>query len=274
MSEIKTNILETNDGNLVFYTFSDEKKENTILFIHGLAPITSKFKETFSNQYREYDLSGYSWLIPNLLGFGDSEKPDKLDVYTMENQSQYLYELLLLEKIRKVIIVAHSMGGPIAISLVNKIKNQPNDGIKVISLFYLEGNLDKNDAFFSSTIARHSFEQFKSNFDNWVDDIIKQTKSVEFEGYRSSGPFAVWGSAFDLVKVSEDNQLLPRLKGLLDFPVYFIFGEKNKGRFTSEELIRSNGYTIHFIPNTGHMMFFENPKEFWRIFKELLISIN
>ena len=44
------------------------------------------------------------------------------------------------------------MGGPIAISLIDKIKNQKIEEIKVKGLFYLEGNLDKNDAFFSDMV--------------------------------------------------------------------------------------------------------------------------
>lgn len=274
MSDIITKVFQSNAGKLVYYTVSGIKKETAFLFIHGLAPLTSKFKEDFASQFQEYNLSEYSWLIPNLIGFGESEKPEKLDVYTMENQGQYLYELLLFEKIRKVIIIAHSMGGPVAISLIDKIKNKPNDGIQVIGLFYLEGNLDKNDAFFSSTITKYSFEQFKLQFKDWVDHLINQWKSNNLEGYRTSGPYAIWGSAYDLVKVSEDDQLLPRLQQLIDFPVYFIFGGKNKGRFTSEALVRSAELPVIYIPHTGHNMFFENPKDFWKIFKKLLNSNN
>lgn len=272
MSEIMTKAFQTNAGKLVYYKFAGGKKDVTILYIHGLAPITSWFKEGFTHQYKEYSLSENSWLIPNLIGFGESEKPNKLDVYTMENQGQYLYELLLLEKVRNVIIMAHSMGGPVAISLIDKIKNQINTGIKIMGLFYLEGNLDKNDAFFSSTIAKYSFEQFKKQFDSWVDNLIKQwnLNNGIYKGYRTSGPYSIWGSAYDLVRLSENNQLLPQLQQLIDFPVYFIFGEKNKGRFTSETLVKSAKLPVIYIPNAGHDMVFENPQEFWKIIKDLL----
>lgn len=269
-SEILTKKFHTIAGKLVYYKFTGGEKDVIILYIHGLAPLTSRFKEGFTRQYKEYSLSEYSWIIPNLIGFGESEKPDKLDLYTMENQGQYLYELLLLEKIRNVIIMAHSMGGPIAISLIDKIKSQKNEGIKIKGLFYLEGNLDKNDAFFSSTIAKYPFEQFKKQFGSWVDNLIKQWNSEYFEGYRTNGPYSTWGSAYDLVRLSENNQLLPRLQQLIDFPVYFVFGEKNKGRFTSEALVKSAKLPVIYIPNTGHTMFSENPQEFWKVIKDLL----
>ncbi|MFX1323670.1 MAG: hypothetical protein ACFE8N_01855, partial [Promethearchaeota archaeon] len=84
---------------------------------------------------------------------------------------------------------------------------------------------------------------------------------------------AIWGSAIDVVKLSEENQILPQLQKLINFPVFFIFGEKNKGRFTSEELVKSKKLPVIYIPNTGHGMFFENPKEFWSVIKELFKSV-
>jgi len=250
--------------------FSGNKNEMNILYIHGLAPITASFNEDFLHQIKEFSLSEYSWLIPHLIGFGESEKPDNLDLYTMENQAQYLYELLLLEKVSNIIIMAHSMGGPVAISLIYKIKSQSDQDMQINGLLYLEGNLDKNDTFFSSTIAKFPFEEFKTQFDLWVDNIIKRSKSEIFEGFRRSGPYSIWGSAFDVVKLSEGNQLLPRLQKLLDFPIFFIFGEKNKGRFSSETLVKDANLPLVYIPNTGHQMFFDNPQEFWMVFKDLI----
>ena len=137
MSEIKGRTLQTHAGNLVYYKFIGKKNNVIILYIHGLGPINSLFMEEFTRQHYEYSLSEYSWIIPHLIGFGESEKPDKLEVYSMENQGRYLFELLLFEKIRKVIIMAHSMGGPVAISLIDKIQNQSHGEIQVKGLFYL-----------------------------------------------------------------------------------------------------------------------------------------
>lgn len=262
-----TKTLATYGGKLVYYLIDENQKDNYILYIHGLSPISPKFKDKFLNQYEEYTLSNYSWIIPNLIGFGESEKPDRLDVYTMENQGRYLYELLLFEEIRDVIIMAHSMGGPVAISLIDKIQNLSKGKIKVKGLFYIEGNLDRNDTFLSSIIAQYPFEEFKQKFKERVEDLITKFKL----DYSTNGPYSIWGSAYDLVQLPEE-ELLPRLQRLIDFPVYFILGEKNKGRFTSEELVKSENLPVVYIPNTGHNMFFENPKEFWRVIKELLNS--
>lgn len=266
-SELITKTFQSEAGKLIYHKLIGRNQDVFIIYIHGLAPISPIFGEMFAEQYYGYSLNEYSWIIPHLIGYGESEKPEKLEVYTMENQGRYLYELLLVEKIREVIIMAHSMGGPVAISLIDKIQNQSEGEIRVKGLFYLEGNLDRNDTFLSSKIAQYPFEEFKKNFDERVADLIKKF-SLD---YSNNGPYSIWGSAYDLVEIPEE-QLLPRLQKLIDFPVFFVFGEKNKGRFTSEELVKSKNFPVIYIPNTGHSMFFENPQEFWKVIKELLKS--
>ena len=273
MFDIPTKKFQTKAGKLVYYKSTGINKDIVILFIHGLFGN----KDWFTYYCKEYSLDDYSWIVPDLIGYGESEKPDKLDFYTMGNQGQYLYDLLRLEKVHNVIIMAHSMGGPIAISLIEKVKNLKNN-IKIKGLFYLEGNLDKNDAFFSSTIAKYSFEQYKKEFDLRIENLIKKSKTPIFPEFfrlktmRDLGPYSIWGSSYDLVKLSEGNQLLPRLQRLIDFPVYFVFGEKNKGKFTSETLVISAQLPIIYIPKAGHLLLFENPKDFWEIVKELIIT--
>lgn len=275
MTEIITKAFQSDVGKLVYHKLAGQKKDVVVIYIHGLAPISSLYRKVFADQYNEYSLSDYSFIIPNLIGFGESDKPDTLDIYTMENQGQFLYDLLLSENVRNVIIMAISMGGPVAISLVDKIKNQIEEKIIIKGFFYLEGNLDKNDAFFSSTIAKYPFEQFKEQFDLWNDNLIRSSRreDLEFvEGFRAMGPYPIWGTAYDLVKLSESNQLLPHLQQLCDFPMYFIFGERNKGRFTSELLVKKANLPIIYIPKAGHAMRYDNPEGFWKIIKELLKS--
>ena len=273
MSEIITKAFQSDGGKLVYHKLVGLNKDVVIIFIHGLYPISSLFIKEFADQHYEYSLSEYSFLIPNLMGFGESEKPDNLDIYTMENQGQYLYNLLLAENVRNVIIIAISMGGPVAISLIDNIKTQSDEKIKIKGLFYLEGNLDINDTFFSSRIAKYPFEQFKEQFDSWIDNFIKNAKTEDVEiwkGFHAIGPYPIWGTSHDLVKLSESNQLLPHLQELSDFPMYFVFGEKNKGRFTSESLVKKANLPVIYIPNAGHGMRQDNPEGFWKAIKDLL----
>ncbi len=238
-------------GDLSYYRLKSEKnhKNSDILFIHGLGGDKSWFLE----QCEHFSLEKYSWIVPDLLGYGSSAKPREKYAYFMDQQAKYLVKVLKEEQVKSIIILAHSMGGPIAISLIEQLKEQ--DEIKIRGLLYLEGNLDINDAFFSSEIANKSFDEFESQFEPW-------TEYVE--------AYPVWASSLDLVNVSDSNQLLIRLQRCLTFPVHFIFGEKNKGRFTSEKLVEESGLSLKFIPNTGHFMHMENPSDFWNLVIDII----
>ncbi|MFX1279410.1 MAG: hypothetical protein ACFFA3_08335, partial [Promethearchaeota archaeon] len=74
MSEIITTIFQSKGGELVYHKIVGQSKDLTIIYIHGLAPISPLFIEMFIEQYHKFSLYEYSFIIPNLIGFGDSEK--------------------------------------------------------------------------------------------------------------------------------------------------------------------------------------------------------
>lgn len=84
---------------------------------------------------------------------------------------------------------------------------------------------------------------------------------------------ALYHSAVDLVRVSKDETTWPRLKRAMDdgLEVKFTFGEKNRGRFTSEALLRDAGVDIEWCPNGGHSMHMdEGHDHFWGVIGEMM----
>ncbi|QEE14398.1 alpha/beta fold hydrolase [Promethearchaeum syntrophicum] len=275
MHTINTKVFSTQYGNVEYYQSSNPNQEYSIVFIHGLG----QNKDWFKEQYERYNLNQFSWIVPDLLGYGKSDQPKQELAYTMENQANMIHKLLIEEKINRVVIFAHSMGGPIAISLIEelmKIQNQNSINIKVLGLFYLEGNLDRGDADFSSIIAKKTLDDFETNFESFLQEIITEFGS-EIQSYcdklKLVGPYPLWASSKDLVHHSYSNELLPRLQKCLHFPVYFIFGEDNKGLLSSEELIKESKLPIIFIPNAGHGLHLGNPSDFWQIIKKIISKI-
>ena len=275
MATINTKIFSTQYGDLEYYQVSNPDQEYGILFIHGLA----QNKEWFKDQYLEYKLNDYSWIVPDLLGHGKSDKPKQEFAYTMENQARMLHDLLIKEKMNRIIILAHSMGGPIAISLIEEIintQNQKSINIEVLGLFYLEGNLDSGDANFSSTIAKNSLNEFETNFESFLHDLVREEGppiQSFCENIRSTGAFPLWASCKDLVQLSNSQELLPRLQKCLHFPVYFVFGELNKGTLSSEDLIKEADLPIIYLPKSGHELHCGNPSDFWKIVKNIISKI-
>jgi pimeloyl-ACP methyl ester carboxylesterase len=274
MNKVLTKNITTDSGVLSYFRARNESQDFEILFIHGLG----ETKDWFPHQYESQSLNKFSWIVPDLIGYGESAKPKCKEAYQINEQARNLVQLLVQEKIKKhsLVIIAHSLGGPIAISLIEQLSLFKDPDIKPIGLIYLEGNLDKNDTFYSSQIAKYSFDEYDKEYDVMLKDILEKPENYPkgyYEKIRFSGAFPLWATSVDIVLVSESNELLPRLQKHLDFPVYFVFGEKNKNRFTSEALIKNAELPLVFIPKCGHFMHLENPETFWKIITKLILSL-
>lgn len=276
MSRIFKKKVTTRFGNIKYYRTVNKELDFDILFIHGLGGN----KEWFLSHFETHQLKKFSWIVPDLIGYGNSSKPNRMEAYTADNQASNLLHLLMEEEVHSVVIFAHSMGGPIAISLIEQLHQQMVQRIEVSCLLYLEGNLDKKDAFFSSLIADYKFNEYENIFESWLDDLNQKSngKLIDFiTELRNIGPFPLWASSVDLLTVSESNQLLPRLQSIIKLAncqVYFLYGEKSKGKYTSETLIEQSQLPLIFIPDAGHTMYDDNPEAFWNITKRIIVSLN
>lgn len=270
MAGLETKQLITESGTLVYYIHQNPYHPIVNLYIHGLGDNRKWFAKHFS----DYSLDTFSWIVPDLLGHGDSSKSDNAEAYTMERQANYLAAILEKERVEHLSILAHSMGGPIAVSLIELLTKQESSGAKPILLFYLEGNLDAGDAFSSSQFAKLTPLEFEHLFESWCGRILGDSKEehmLDFvEAFREAGPFVIWASSKSLAPISIKGDLLDRLLVHRNLSMYFIFGEKNKGVYSSEKLVRSANLPLLFIPEAGHGLHTENPSFFWEAICKLI----
>ncbi len=256
--------IDSEYGELEYCSYIPSSQSPVNLYIHGLG----YNKNWFHDHFARFELNRYSWIVPDLMGHGNSSKPRNQKAYTMEKQAKYLEGILKREKVNRVRVIAHSMGGPIAISLLELLKQPGSAMIEPTLLLYLEGNLDTGDAFFSSKVAEQSFEEYQKEFLPWVEKVLRTTQETSMrswvEALGKAGSFTVWASSRDLVKISKEGNLLNRLQDAFEGPKYFIFGEKNKGMFSSERLVRQNGLPVLYVPKAGHAMHDDNPSGFWK----------
>jgi pimeloyl-ACP methyl ester carboxylesterase len=90
-------------------SFTDQGKGTALVLLHGFLENKSMwdaFIPELSKKYRVITL--------DLLGHGDTECYGY--VHAMEDQADMLYALTLFLKLRKVVLVGHSMGGYIALA--------------------------------------------------------------------------------------------------------------------------------------------------------------
>ncbi len=270
MTSLVTKSLETDFGTIVYYAHTNSLRPMMNLYIHGLGDSRKWFLKHFTT----YSLDRFSWIIPDLLGHGDSSKSNASEAYTMDQQAKYLIAILEREHVKQLSVLAHSMGGPIAVSLIELLAHHDAPHSKIKLLLYLEGNLDAGDAFFSSIFAKMSFSEFQQDFESICGKILGDSQEehmIEFvSSFRKAGPFTIWASSKDLAPISVKGNLLKRLLAHRDFDCYFIFGEKNRGIYSSEKLVRNARLPLLFIPNAGHGLHTENPSYFWATVGELI----
>jgi len=270
MTSLVTKYLKTEFGKIVYYFHQNSLQPTVNLYIHGLGDSRKWFLKHFSM----YSLDRFSWIVPDLLGHGESSKIDQAEAYTMEQQAKNLISLLEQEQVKQFSILAHSMGGPIAISLIELLACHKEPIAIPELLLYLEGNLDAGDAFFSSLIAKKTFSEFEQEFESICSKILDDSKEEHMVDYvaafREAGPFTLWASSKDLAPISAGGNLLNRLLALRNLSSHFIFGEKNKGVFSSEKLVREAQLPILYIPDAGHGLHTENPSYFWETIGKLI----
>jgi pimeloyl-ACP methyl ester carboxylesterase len=237
------------------YTYHNGKKPMTIVPIHGLGG-----SKDYWQPIHDYpELAQYSILIPDLVGFGDSQPAPKGFKYTMKEQAQAVKALINALAVEgDILLIPHSMGGPIGIYLAEML------GPRVKGVVYCEGNIDFTDCFGSNlVITKYTFDEYaKTGFKRDLEGMTKRGYPPSVvASQQKAGATTMYLSSEDLVKVSREDKLAGELKAL-NVPTLVIYGEKNRGLWTSEKKM-ADLFPLVFIPGAGHVMMGDNPAAFY-----------
>lgn len=89
-----------------FYVPAADSRKPTILLVHGF-PSTSY---DWHHQAKHLTRQGYGVLIPDLLGYGGTDKPERPEYYRMSLMCKDLVDILDHERLRDVVAVGHDWG--------------------------------------------------------------------------------------------------------------------------------------------------------------------
>lgn len=225
--------------------------EHTFLFIHGVGTNRSFFSPEF-----QYFSQKAEALNVDLRGHGKSDKPQ--DGYSMEEYAEDLGQLCQELKVKKLIIVAHSMGGNIALEFYSRYP----DLVAAIAL--LDTNLFiPNDAL---TFLSGRIEALKKNFETALDEIIairclptdRCQKAVK-EAFFAT-PQHVWYSSLEKM-IDWDKKRAEECVRQCTVPVLYVEGPKlvmDVNRFESNypsKLVRGK------VVGSGHFLTLEVPEQ-------------
>ncbi|SFR92175.1 alpha/beta fold hydrolase [Sphingomonas jatrophae] len=86
-----------------------------VVFLHGSGPGASG-RSNFRKNVDAFVAAGYRVLLPDLIGYGASSKPEGID-YTLQLFTDTVYEALQAQGVTKATLIGNSLGGGIALQM-------------------------------------------------------------------------------------------------------------------------------------------------------------
>jgi pimeloyl-ACP methyl ester carboxylesterase len=109
----------------IFYT--ERGSGPPLLFIHGLG------ESSFAWRLVIAELPGFRCLALDLKGFGRSDKPLD-DRYTVTDQAALVVQLILTLDLRGLVMIGHSLGGGVALSVARQLDKAGEDRVRGLVL--------------------------------------------------------------------------------------------------------------------------------------------
>ncbi|MFI7017151.1 alpha/beta fold hydrolase [Streptomyces sp. NPDC050164] len=220
------------------------------VYVHGLGATSPAY---FTEVAVDPRLAGRRSLLIDLLGHGISDRPTGFD-YTLESHADALAGALTSAGVSGAELIAHSMGGSVAIVLAARHPHL------VSRLVLIDANLDpiprRPGASGSSGIAAYSEQEFLAG--GW-EEVRDRAGTHWWSTMRLAGREALHRSAYHLTRGTTPTmrELLQELKT----PRTFLFPEAD-GPLPGTDALTEAGVSVVPIPDCGHNVMLDNPEAF------------
>ncbi|WP_432093082.1 alpha/beta fold hydrolase [Streptomyces sp. bgisy100] len=227
-------------------------QEPSRVYVHGLGATSPAY---FAEVAVHPLLAGRRSLLVDLLGHGLSDRPTGFD-YTLESHADALANALISAGVTGAELIAHSMGGSVAIVLAARHPHL------VSRLVLADANLDplppRPGALGSSGIAAYSEQAFLAG--GW-EEVRDRSGAYWWATMRLAGREALHRSAVHLTRgsVPTMRELLLRLT----IPRTYLLPEAD-GPLPGADALAAAGVAVVPIPDCGHNIMLDNPEAFTR----------
>lgn len=236
-------------------------QEPSRVYVHGLGATSPAY---FTEVAVDPRLAGRRSLLVDLLGHGISDRPTTFD-YTLESHADALAAALKEAGVAGAEVIAHSMGGSVAIVLAARHPRL------VSRLVLVDADLDPipraPGSSGSSGIAAYSEEEFVAG-GGW-EEVRDRVGAHWWSTMRLAGLEALHRSAFHLTRgtVPTMRELLLQLR----IPRTFLLPESD-GPLPGTDALTAAGVSVVAIPDCGHNIMLDNPEAFVRATAAALAS--
>ncbi|MGW2615345.1 alpha/beta fold hydrolase [Streptomyces sp. NPDC001500] len=226
-------------------------EEPARVYVHGLGAASTVYHAHVASRP---ELAGRRSLFVDLPGHGISDRPAEFG-YTLEDHAGALAAALDAAGVTGAELVAHSMGGSVAVVLAHR---RPD---LVARLVLTEANLDAfpPPTAGSSGIASYTEDDFVGG---GYARVLDQVGPVWAATMRLADPRALHRSAVGLRRGS-DPVMREILTGLNTVDRVCLQGELT-GELDGAEALRAAGVRVVTVPGAGHNVMFDRPDVFAR----------
>jgi pimeloyl-ACP methyl ester carboxylesterase len=256
-------------GHEIFVRYRISGSGNTpIFFIHGIGESGRCFFDAFGLP-KKYDV-----IVPDLLGFGKSEKVKKNPDYSFSSQMKILREIIIRFDLTDIVLVGHSYGGILG-ALFSRDDNQG----RIKKFVNVEGGIARDTLIESinavSVLAEYKHDMRK--FGGWLqkggfkkkllEDYERPSTIKYFDSVIECAPQAFAQTAVEICgrfesEDGEGNNEVSVAYKELEIPKVFCVGTRSVMASASRFLIRNNlGYKEFNV--ASHWIMLDKREEFY-----------
>jgi pimeloyl-ACP methyl ester carboxylesterase len=221
------------------------------VYLHGLGAMSAPY---FLPTATRPELAGHRSLFVDLLGFGLSDRPAAFD-YTLDGHAERLAAALDAAGVRAAHVIAHSMGGAVAIVLAHQ---RPD---LVAQLVLIEANLDPSPppTAGSSGIARYTEAEFLAGGHAETLDRVGPAWGATM---RLADPVGLHRTAVGLMAGTQPT--MRHLLARLPMPRTYVQGGRT-GPLAGADALTAAGVRVVTVPDAGHNVMLDAPEQFARV---------
>lgn len=261
-------IMKTTIYKNIKISFSDYGKGTTVLFLHGFLE-----NQTMWNAFIPELSKKHRVITIDLLGHGETGCLGY--VHTMEDQADMVHHVLHELKIRKAILIGHSMGGYVALAFAELYP----DNMKGLFLLNSTSRADSEERKINRDRAIVAVKQNYTNFvrmsianlfsENNRERLEEQIEKVKLEALKT--PLQGIVAALEGMKIRKDREVILHFA---PYPIHLVLG-KNDGVLNYDDnldQIENTKVELTTFPD-GHMSHIENQEELLKVFLNFLKRI-
>jgi pimeloyl-ACP methyl ester carboxylesterase len=249
-------------------SYTEQGKGTAVVLLHGFLEnqlMWDAFVPEFSKKYRLITI--------DLLGHGQTECLGY--VHSMEDQADMVHQVLHELKIRKAILVGHSMGGYVALAFAELYP----DTMKGLVLLNSTSRADSDERKLNRDRAIVAVKQNYSAFvrmsianlfseDN-RERLAEQIELVKIEALKT--PLQGVVAALEGMKIRNDREVILHFA---PYPIQLILGKKDGVLIYEDNLEQIEGTKVKLTSfNDGHMSHLENKKQLMKVLLEFFKTI-